>query len=119
MDNPIFATMLIASTPYWLFSRRLFESSANEDIVVSEPQNPTAAKREYRPSRFHCWDIITNAPRINAPIILTIKTLTGNVLKSKGDSVILYLRNAPRTESPLQEKYIPELSWIRYTLRGY
>jgi len=99
MDNPIFATMLSASTPYWLFSRRLFESSANEDIVVSEPQNPTAAKREYRPSRFHCWDIITNAPRINAPIILTIKTLTGNVLKSKGDSVILYLRNASSTEA--------------------
>jgi len=30
--------------------------------VVSEPQNPTAAKREYLPSRFHCYDIMTNAP---------------------------------------------------------
>jgi len=81
-----------------LFSRRLLESSANADIVVSEPQNPTAAKREYRPSRCHCCDIMTNAPRINAPITLTIKTLTGNVLKSKGDSVTLNLRYAPSTE---------------------
>jgi len=36
---------------------------------------------------------MTNVPRINAPI-----TLTGNVLKSKGDSATLYLRNAPSTE---------------------
>ena len=76
-----------------MFSRRLLESSANADIVISEPQNHTAAKREYLPSRFHCCDIMANAPRINAPI-----TLTGNVLKSKGDSVTLYLRNAPSTE---------------------
>lgn len=39
-----------------------------------------------------------NAPRINAPSTLTIKTLSGNVLKSKDDSVILYLRNAPSIE---------------------
>jgi len=45
-----------------LFSRRLLESSANTDIVVSDPQNPTAAKREYLPSRFYCCDIMTNAP---------------------------------------------------------
>jgi len=42
---------------------------------------------------------MTNAPRINASIILTMKTLTGNVLKSKGGSATLYLRNAPSTES--------------------
>ncbi len=81
-----------------MFSRRLLESSANADIVVSEPQNPTAAKREYLPSRFHCCDIMTNAPRINAPTTLTIKTLTGNVLKSKGDSITLNLRYAPSTD---------------------
>ena len=81
----------------WLFSRRLLESSANADIVVSESQNPTAVKREYFPSRFYCCDIMTNAPRINAPTTFTIKTLTGNVLKSKGDSVTLNLRYAPST----------------------
>jgi len=81
----------------------LLESSANADIVVNEPQNPTAAKREYLPSRCQCCDSMTNAPRINAPRInaprmLTIKTLTGIVLKIKGDYVILYLRYAPNTE---------------------
>ena len=60
----------------------LLESRANADIVVSEPQNPTAANREYLPSRCQYCDSMTNAPRI-----FTIKTLTGNVLKNKGDSV--------------------------------
>jgi hypothetical protein len=41
---------------------------------------------------------MTNAPRTNAPRTFTIKTLIGNVLKSKGDSVILYRRYAPNTE---------------------
>ena len=76
----------------------MLESSANADIVVNEPQNPTAAKREYLPSRCQCCDSMTNAPRINAPRMLTIKTLTGIVLKIKGDYVILYLRYAPNTE---------------------
>jgi len=101
-----------------LFSRRLLESSANADIVVNEPQNPTAAKREYLPSRFHCCDIMTNAPRINAPTTLTIRILIVNVLKSKGDSVTLYLRNAPSTE-PTARKTIPNLSSILHTNRRY
>jgi len=67
-------------------------------MVVNEPQKPTAANREYFPSRCHCCDNTTNTPRIKAPAIFTIKTLTGNVLKSRGDSVSLYLRNAPSTE---------------------
>ncbi len=41
---------------------------------------------------------MTNALRTNTLITLTTKTLTGNVLKSKGDSVTLYLRNAPNTD---------------------
>jgi len=65
----------------------LLESSANADIVVSKPQNPTAAKREYLASRCQYCDSMINAPRM-----LTIKTLTGNVLKIKVDSVILNLR---------------------------
>ena len=81
-----------------MFSRRLFDSSASPDIVVSEPQNPIAAKREYLPSRCQCCDSMINAPRINAPRMLTNKTLTGIVLKIKGDYVILYLRYAPNTE---------------------
>lgn len=41
---------------------------------------------------------MTNIPRINAPRILTIKTLRGKVLNNNGDSVILYLRKAPNTD---------------------
>ena len=88
---------------YWLLSSRLLESSAKADIVVNEPQKPTAANKEYFESRCHCCETTTNTPRINAPAILTIKTLTGNVLKINGDSVSLYLRNAPRTE-PIPRK---------------
>ncbi len=91
-----------------MFTRRLFDSSASPDIVVSEPQNPIAAKREYLPSRFHCCDITTNAPRINAPI-----TLTGNVLKSRGDSITLNLRYAPSTD-PTARKINSNLSSVSY-----
>ena len=83
---------------YWLLSSRLLESKAKADIVVNEPQKPTAANKEYFESRCHCCEATTNIPRINAPAILTIKTLTGKVLKINGDSVSLYLRNAPKTE---------------------
>ncbi len=92
-----------------MFSRRLLESSANADIVVSEPQNHTAAKREYLPSRFHCYDIMTNAPI----------TLTGNVLKSKGDSVTLYLRNAPSTEPTARKTNSKPFSYPLHTTRRY
>lgn len=77
----------------------MLESSANDDIVVSEPQNPIAAKSENLPSRFHCSDKMINIPKINAPRTLTIKTLRGKVLNNNGDSVILYRKNTPRTGS--------------------
>ena len=41
---------------------------------------------------------MTNIPKINAPRILTIKTLRGKVLNNNGDSVILYLKKAPSTD---------------------
>ena len=81
----------------------MLESSAKEDIVVKEPQNPIAASNEYLLSKFHCSDIIIKIPKMNAPIIFTIKTFSGRVLKSKGDSVILYLRNAPKID-PMAKK---------------
>jgi len=81
----------------WL-SIRLLESRANDDIVVSEPQNPRATKREYLPSRFHCSDMITKIPKMKDPKILTISTLRGIVLNKRGDSVILNLKKAPTTE---------------------
>ena len=91
-----------------MFSRRFVESKANIDMVVKEPQKPTAAKREYLPSKFQCCERIMNAPRMNAPRIFSIKTLTGKVLNSNGDEEILYLRNAPRKEPiPRKRNSIP------------
>ena len=92
IDNPTFARIFRIHETYWWFSSKLVESSARKDIVVNEPQNPITAKREYFPSRFHCWDRTMNSPRRNEPIRLTIKTLTGIILKINGDSVILYLK---------------------------
>ena len=119
IDNPTFPRIFTINETYWLFSSKLLESSANEDIVVSEPENPTAVKREYLLSRFHCYESTTNAPRINAPATLTIRTLAGKVLKSNGDSVNLYLRNAPSAEStPSKINSKPFISY-KIRIRGY
>ena len=103
IDNPTFARIFTINEAYWWFSSKLVESSARKDIVVNDPQNPIAAKREYFPSRFHCWDITMNSPRINDPITLTIKTFTGIVLKSNGDSVSFILE-MHQVRNPLQVK---------------
>ena len=115
IDNPTFARIFTINETYWLFSSKLLESSANADIVVSDPQNPTAAKREYLLSRCHCCESTTNTPRINAPATLTIRTLAGKVLKSNGDSVNLYLRNAPSAESTPSK--INSKPFISYKIR--
>jgi hypothetical protein len=73
----------------------LFVSRANEDIVVREPQNPTATSIEYFVSRFQKTEITENTPRMKLPITLTIRTLTGRAPSIIGDETILYLRNAP------------------------
>ena len=54
IDNRTFTRIFTINETYWLFSSKLLESSANSEIVVRDPQNPTAAKREYFPSRCHC-----------------------------------------------------------------
>ena len=78
-------------------------------MVVSEPQKPIAVKSEYLPSRFHCSDKMTNIPRINAPRILTIKTLRGKVLNNNGDSVI-YILEKLQVQILLLKIQIPNLS---------
>ena len=115
IDNPTFARMFTTDEMYWWFSSKLVESSVRKDIVVNDPQNPTAAKREYLLSRCHCYESTMNNPRINDPITLTNKTLTGKVLKSNGDSVSLYLRNALSAE-PIPSK-INSRSFINYKIR--
>ena len=92
IENPTFARMFTTNEMYWWFSIKLVESSARKDIVVNDPQNPIAVKREYLLSRCHCCESTMNNPRINDPITLTNKILRGIVLKINGDSVILYLK---------------------------
>ena len=77
----------------WLFP------SANEDIVVSEPQNPIAIKRGYFVSKFQSEDRMENIPRMKLPIIFTASTLIGSVLANNiGEDTILYRRNAPAND---------------------
>ena len=72
-------------------------SSAKEDIVVSEPQNPIAINREYFISKFNKRLRTENTPKMKLPIILTIKMFTGIIPPNNiiGKDAILYLRNAP------------------------
>ena len=98
MDNPSFVKIFTINEICWLFSSKLLESSTNVGIVVNESQKSTAVNKEYFLSRCYCCESTTKTPRIKAPAILTIKMLTDNVLKINGDSVSLYLRNAPRTD---------------------
>jgi hypothetical protein len=73
----------------------LLVSRANDDIVVSEPQNPIATISEYFVSRFHTTERIENRPRIKLPIVLMRSMLMGSVPRISGYSASLYLKNAP------------------------
>jgi hypothetical protein len=66
--------MFIIPNTNCLLSIKLFTSSANDDIVVKDPQKPIAKKKEYFGSRFHVNDKTENMPKIKLPIILTINT---------------------------------------------
>jgi hypothetical protein len=87
----------MATLPNCLLSIRLLVSSANEEIVVNEPQNHTAASKEYFESKFHKTERIENTPEVKLPITLITRMLIGSVPRIKGDSAILYLRKAPAT----------------------
>ena len=45
-DNPTFANMFSPKIENCLLSKRFVDSRAKEDIVVKEPQNPTAIRRK-------------------------------------------------------------------------
>jgi len=53
IDRPTFAIILIVTLANCLLSIILLVSRAKDDIVVKEPQNPTAASNEYFVSRFN------------------------------------------------------------------
>jgi hypothetical protein len=90
--------MFIIPNTNCLLSNKLFTSSANDDIVVKDPQKPIAKKKEYFGSRFNVRDKTENIPRMKLPMIFTIKTFNGSSPNTtSGDSTILYLKNAPQT----------------------
>ena len=98
--------MFIIPNTNCLLSSKLFTSSANDDIVVKEPQKPIAKKNEYLGSRFHDRDNTENIPKIKLPIIFTIKTFNGRPPNTtSGDSTILYLKKAPQT-APIPRRII-------------
>jgi hypothetical protein len=74
----------------------LVVSSANEDIVVSEPQNPIAIKREYFVSKFQSEDRTENIPRMKLPIIFTASTLIGSVLANNIDEETILYQEMPQ-----------------------
>lgn len=76
-DKPTLASVLSASKLKRLLSSRLLVSSAKEDMVVKEPQNPTAISKVYFGFKFNPIDITENNPSTKLPKIFTIKTLIG------------------------------------------
>jgi len=94
-DNPTFANMFNPKIENCLLSNRFIDSRAKEDMVVREPQNPTATRRKYFVSRFQTTENIENTPNTKLPITFTARIFSGNVANSTGDDTILYLRKAP------------------------
>jgi len=78
-------------------------SKANEDIVVKDPQNPIATRKEYFESKFNEADKTEKTPKIKLPIILTRSTFEIIFPKPSGYEVILYLIYAPKI-APIARK---------------
>ncbi len=79
-----------------MFSNIVTLSKAKDDIVVNEPQNPIAIKKEYFGSRFRETDKTEKTPKIKLPIILTMITFDPIIPNKTGNDVILYLIKAPK-----------------------
>jgi len=94
-DSPTFAHTFIANKTNCLLSKRLTDSRAKEDIVVKEPQKPTASKIEYFVSKLKLNERTGKIPSMKLPMTLIINTFTGSIPNSIGEETILYLRNAP------------------------
>jgi hypothetical protein len=84
--------MFIIPNTNCLLSSKLFTSSANDDIVVKEPQKPIAKKNAYFGSRFHETAKTENIPKIKLPIMLTIKTFNGVHLRQVGIRLFYILK---------------------------
>lgn len=102
-ERPTFPNMFNPKKANCLLSNRLIVSRAKADIVVNEPQNPTAKNNEYFASRLKVVDKIENMPMIKLPMILISRTFTGRIPNIIGDDTILYLRNVP-ARAPMPNK---------------
>ena len=78
-------------------------SKANEDMVVKDPQNPIATRKEYLESKFKDADNTEKIPKMKLPTIFTNNTFETTLPNSRGAAVILYLKNAPKT-APIPRK---------------
>jgi hypothetical protein len=95
-----------------LLSKKLIDSRAKEDIVVNDPQKPTAIKIEYFVSRFKFIDRTEKIP-IKLPATLMINTLMGKTPNNNGEDVILYLKYAP-TKAPIEENKFNSFHFFAY-----
>lgn len=74
MDRPTFVIIFIPTLRNCLSSIIVTFSKANDDMVVKEPQNPTATSKEYLESKFKEADKEENIPKIKLPITLINST---------------------------------------------
>jgi len=95
--------MFIIPNTNCLLSSKLFTSSANDDIVVKEPQKPIAKKKENLGSRFHDRDNTENIPKIKLPIIFTIKTFNEVLLRQVGIRLFYILKTHHKLHLSLTE----------------
>lgn len=66
--------MFIATLRNCLSSIIFVVSKANEDMVVKDPQNPTATSKEYFESKFKDVERAENIPKMKLPIMLINST---------------------------------------------
>lgn len=112
-ERPTFPNTFNPNNVNCLLSKRLIDSNANDDMVVKDPQNPTAKNKEYFGSRLKVVDKIEKIPTIRLPMKLTRRTFTGKRPNKIGDDVILYLRNVPaRAPTPSKINSIPFIFYL-------
>ena len=76
-ESPTLANTFIITRLKWLLSIKLLVSSANDGMVMNDPQNPVATSSVYFISKFKASAKTENNPSTKLPITLTTKTLTG------------------------------------------
>ena len=88
IDYPTFAKMFRVNSANWFFSSRVVVSRAKEDIVVNEPQKPTATKSAYCEFKFSVTKKMENKPKIKLPATFTSMIFMGNPQIVRGDSTM-------------------------------